>query len=179
MERLSVVKGTTNIPLIEITIGQFFDEVSRRHANVDALISCHQNARLTYAELRQKVDALACSLLRLGLTVGERVAIWSQNNEEWALTQFATAKAGFILVNVNPAYRLAELDHAINKVGCKAIVLSPSFKSSDHLKIVTELAPEIGTVEPGLLQAERLPSLKWVIRLGPEKTPGIVPRQHS
>jgi fatty-acyl-CoA synthase len=108
----------------------------------------HQNVRLSYAELRLKVDALACGLRRLGLAPGERVGIWSQNNHEWALTQFATAKAGLVLVNINPAYRRSELEYALNKVGCRALILSPAFKSSDYLAMLADLAPELAHCEP-------------------------------
>ena len=173
MTELSIVKGATDTPLIESAIGAFFDEACRQHANELALVSRHQSTRLTYAELREKVDALACGLLRLGLVPGDRVAIWSPNNEEWALTQFAAAKAGLIVVNINPAYRLAELEYAINKVGCKAIILSPAFKSSDYLRMIVELAPEIPHVAAGQMESLRLPSLRWVIRLGEEKTQGM------
>lgn len=172
--KLSYVKGATDSPLIEVTIGQFFDAASQRHPDVDALISIHQNIRLTYAELRQKVDALACGLLRLGLTKGDRVAIWSQNNAEWTLTQFATAKAGLILVNINPAYRLSELEFALKIVGCKALILSPSFKSSDYLSMFGELAPEIHSGDAYHLKIKRFPFLKWVIRLGKDKTSGMI-----
>ena len=173
MTELSIVRGSTDIPLIETTIGAFFDQACREHAEETALISLHQGIRLTYAELREQVDALACGLLRLGLAKGDRVAIWSQNNAEWALTQFATAKAGLILVNINPAYRLSEVDYALNKVGCRALVLSPSFKSSDYLGMIATLAPETATAEPGKLKSAKLPSVEWLIRLGEAKTPGM------
>jgi fatty-acyl-CoA synthase len=174
MTELSSVKGAMEAPLIEITIGQFFDEACGAHAERDALISRHQNQRLTYSELAQKVNALACALLRLGLTKGDRVAIWSQNNVEWTLTQFATAKAGLILVNLNPAYRRSELEYAINKVGCRALILSPAFKSSDYLAMIDELAPELANCTLGDLAAQRLPSLKLVVRLGTNETRGML-----
>jgi fatty-acyl-CoA synthase len=101
------------------------------------------------------------------------VAIWSQNNVEWTLTQFATAKAGLILVDINPAYRRAELEYAINKAGCRALILSPAFKSSDYLAMIGDLAPELAHSEPGDLVAQRLPCLKQVIRLGADETPGM------
>ncbi|QYM73325.1 AMP-binding protein [Pseudochrobactrum sp. Wa41.01b-1] len=173
-EKLSLVKGATEHPLIEATIGQFFDETCLRYPDVDALISVHQNIRLTYAELRQKVDALACGLLRLGLKKGDRVAILSPNSAEWVLTQFATAKAGLILVNINPAYRLTELAFAISKVACRAIILSPRFKSSDYIAMLCELAPEIPVSDPYNLHTERFPQLRWVIRLGTDKTSGMI-----
>ena len=173
-EKLSIVKGTTGRPLIETTIGRFFDEACLRYAAIDALISVHQNIRLTYAELRQKTDTLACGFLRLGLRCGDRIAIISHNNAEWVLTQFAAAKAGLILVNINPAYRLAELDFAIGKAGCKAIILSPCFKSSDYLATITTLVPEIANADPLNLHSEHFPLLKKVIRLGEEKTSGML-----
>ena len=173
MTKLSQDKGATDIPLIEQTIGAYFDAACAQHAAREALVSRHQNDRLTYAELKRRVDAVACSLRRLGLEKGDRVAIWSQNNVEWLLTQHATAKAGLVLVNINPAYRRAELEYAINKVGCRAIVLSPAFKTSNYIEMLGDLAPELALAEPGALKAAKLPSLQFVIRLGSDKTPGM------
>lgn len=174
MTDLAHVKGDIAHPLIEATIGQFFDATCARHPDVDALISAHQDIRLTYAGLREKVDALAVSLRRLGLRKGDRLGIWALNTAEWALTQFATAKLGVILVNINPAYRTWELKYAINKVGCRALILSPSFKSSDYIAMLNELAVELAQSTPGGLDAHNLPSLRWVIRLGTDKTPGML-----
>ena len=92
MTQISHVMGRTDLPLIEKTIGQIFDDISEQHASVTALVSCHQNIRLTYRQLRNRVDALAVGLLRLGIQVGDRVGIWAPNREEWVLTQFATAE---------------------------------------------------------------------------------------
>ena len=170
---LSYVHGASDKQLIGQTIGRFFDAACARHAGQDALVVRHQNIRLSYRELRLKVDALACGLRRLGLEPGDRIGIWSQNNYEWALTQFATAKAGLVLVNINPAYRRSELEYALNKVGCRALILSPSFKSSDYLAMLADLAPELGHCEPGLLRAHRLPKLEIVIRLGADRSPGM------
>ena len=174
MNRLSHDKGATDVPLIEQTLGAFFDDACAMHAAREALVSRHQNDRLTYAELKRRVDALACSLIRLGLEKGDRVAIWSQNNVEWLLTQHATAKAGLVLVNINPAYRRAELEYAVNKVGCRAIVLSPAFKTSDYIEMISDLAPELAACTPGALKAAKLPTLQFVIRLGAGKTPGML-----
>ena len=174
MTRLSHDKGATDVPLIEQTLGAFFDDACAMHAGSEALVSRHQNDRLTYAELKRRVDALACSLIRLGLEKGDRVAIWSQNNVEWLLTQHATAKAGLVLVNINPAYRRAELEYAVNKVGCRAIVLSPAFKTSDYIEMISDLAPELAACAPGALKAAKLPTLQFVIRLGAGKTPGML-----
>ncbi|RTL42334.1 MAG: AMP-binding protein [Rhodocyclaceae bacterium] len=174
MNALSYVHGASNKALIGQTIGRHFDLACALHAEREALVVRHQNVRLSYAELRLKVDALACGLRRLGLQPGERIGIWSQNRLEWTLTQFATAKAGLVLVNINPAYRRSELEYALNKVGCRALILSPSFKSSDYLEMLADLAPELGHCEPGLLRAHKLPSLEIVIRLGTEHTPGML-----
>ncbi|QDF98464.1 AMP-binding protein [Azoarcus sp. DD4] len=170
----SYVHGASEKPLIGQTIGRYFDEACARHAEREALVVRHQNVRLTYAELKHRVDALACGLMRLGLQPGERIGIWSQNRLEWTLTQFASAKAGLVLVNINPAYRRSELEYALNKVGCRALILSPAFKSSDYLEMLADLAPELAHCEPGLLRAHKLPTLEMVIRMGAEKTPGML-----
>lgn len=173
MQDLSYVSGSTTQPLIDLTIGQYFDTACAAHGEREALVVRHQNLRLSYAVLRQKVDALACAFLRMGLAPGDRIGIWSQNNHEWTITQFATAKVGLVLVNINPAYRRVELEYAINKVKCRGLVLSPSFKSSDYLSMLNDLAPEIAGSTPGQLQSARLPGLQWVIRLGSERTAGM------
>ena len=174
MSTQSYVHGASDKQLIGQTIGRFFDEACARHAEREALVVRHQNVRLTYAQLKSKVDALACGLMRLGLEPGERIGIWSQNNMEWALTQFASAKAGLVLVNINPAYRRSELEYALNKVGCRALVLSPAFKTSNYLEMIADLAPELGHCEPGLLRSHRLPALEMVIRMGADKSPGML-----
>ena len=122
----SYVHGVSSVPLIGETIGAHFDKVAERWTDRDALIVRQQNLRWSYGELKAKVDAFAAGLLALGLSPGDRVGIWAPNNAEWVITQFATAKAGLILVNINPAYRLSELDYALNKVACKALVTANS-----------------------------------------------------
>ncbi|MFV0665118.1 AMP-binding protein [Denitromonas sp.] len=174
MTHASYVHGAAAQPLIGDTIGRYFDAACSRHGAREALVVRHQNVRLSYTELKLKVDALACALIRLGLKPGERIGIWSQNNLEWALTQFATAKAGLVLVNINPAYRRAELEYALNKVGCRALILSPAFKSSDYLEILADLAPELATCQPGALRSERLPALEMVIRMGAAQSHGML-----
>ena len=174
MTYASYVHGAAAQPLIGETIGRYFDSACARYGAHEALVVRHQNVRLSYAELKLKVDALACSLIRLGLKPGERIGIWSQNNLEWALTQFATAKAGLVLVNINPAYRRAELEYALNKVGCRALILSPAFKSSDYLEMLSDLAPELATCKPGALRSERLPALEMVIRMGEAQSHGML-----
>jgi fatty-acyl-CoA synthase len=161
----SYVHGGSDKPLIGQTIGQFFDRAAERWGDCDALVVRHQDIRWTYGELRRRVDDFAAGLIALGLQPGDRVGIWSPNNSEWAITQFATAKAGLILVNINPAYRLAELEYALNKAGCKALITAASFKSSDYLAMLRELAPELDRCPPGELKAAKLPDLATVIRI--------------
>lgn len=159
----SYVKGSTDVPLIEQTIGEFFADMAGRQPHKDALISRHQGLRLSYQQLHAAARQLASALLDLGLVKGDRVGIWSHNNAEWVLMQLATAQVGLILVNINPAYRTSEVEYALNKVGCKALVAMPQFKTSDYLGMLRELAPELAVCEPGQLQAQRLPQLRSVI----------------
>jgi fatty-acyl-CoA synthase len=170
----SYVHGVSDTPLIGETIGVHFDKAVARWGTRDALIVCQENIRWTYDELKAKVDALAAGLLALGLSPGDRIGIWSPNNAEWVITQFATAKAGLILVNINPAYRLSELDYALNKVGCKALVTADSFKTSDYVGMLRELAPEIERSAPGKLQSKRLPHLTTLIRIGDDEKRGFL-----
>ncbi|MBA8903507.1 AMP-binding protein [Phyllobacterium sp. P30BS-XVII] len=174
MIRESYVHGASNQPLIGETIGRHFDHIAGRFPDRPALVVRHQDVRLTYSELRQRVDALAAGFIALGLQPGERIGIWSPNNVEWVLTQFATAKAGLILVNINPAYRSHELEYAVNKVGCSALILSPALKTSNYLDILREIAPEVASCAPCALKSRKLPTLHTVIRLGTEKTPGML-----
>src|SRR5579863_2324240 len=171
---LSYVHGASEQPLIGQTIGQFFDAVCDKWPARPALVVRHQKVRLSYAELREAVDRLAAGLLTLGLQPGERIGIWSPNNSEWVLTQFATAKAGLILVNINPSYRVAELEYALNKVGCKALILAERFKTSDYVGMLRELAPELKRAAPGKLESDRLPALRAVIVLGESDQPGCL-----
>ena len=135
-------QGQTADP-IETTIGQRLNEIAAAQPNHPGLIMPHQNIRWSYAEFLTEVDKLATGLLKLGLTKGDRVAIWSPNRYEWVLTQFATAKIGAIMVCINPAYRLYELEYALNKVSCKAIISAESFKTSYYLEMLQTLAPEL------------------------------------
>jgi fatty-acyl-CoA synthase len=169
----SYVHGASEVPLIGETIGVHFDKAAERWHGNDALVVRPQNIRWSYGEMQQRVDRLAAGLLALGLEPGDRIGIWSPNNAEWALTQFATAKAGLILVNINPAYRLAELDYALNKVGCKALITADSFKTSDYVGMLRELAPEIERSAPGRLEAKRLPALTTLIRIGSDEKRGF------
>ena len=169
----SYLCGTATEPLLYETIGGCLDRIAAQHPDADALIVRHQGVRWNYAEYKEKVEALATGLLSLGIEPGDRVGIWAPNRYEWCLTQFATAKIGAIMVCVNPAYRLHELNYALNKVECKAIITADQFKTSDYLGMLNSLAPELAEAEPGQLSAETLPHLTTVIRMGSEHSPGM------
>nr|WP_312749403.1 AMP-binding protein [Psychrobacter sanguinis] len=150
-------------PLIEATIGDFFDAVVEKYPDQEALVVCHQNIRWSYRELQQKVNQLASAMIEMGLEIGDRVGIWSHNNAEWLLMQLATAKVGVILVNINPAYRSFELQYALNKLGCSALVLMRHFKSSDYAKIIRELCPEIYHKPYYQLDLVEIPTVERII----------------
>ena len=169
----SYAHGASIKPLLGETLGVNFDLAAEKWGDNDALIVRHQGIRWTYNDLKKEVDAFAAGLLALGLEPGDRIGIWSPNNSEWVVTQYATAKAGLILVNINPAYRVAELEYALNKVTCKALILATQFKSSDYLGMLKELAPEIPLSKPGSLNSERLPNLKIVIKIGGDEEKGF------
>jgi len=169
----SYVHGAHDVPLIGQTIGSFLADVAERYGSNEALVVPHQQIRWTYTELNERVTNLAAGLLALGLRPGDRVGIWSQNCAEWVLVQFATARAGLVMVNINPAYRRSELEYVLAKVQCAALILAPSFKSSDYLAIVSDVVPELTNSQPGSLQAKSLPDLRHVIRLGADQTPGM------
>jgi fatty-acyl-CoA synthase len=163
---LSYVSGTSVRPLLGVTIGAAFDRAVARWGNRNALVVRHQNIHWSYDELAERVDSLAAGLLSYGLRPGDRVGIWSPNRAEWVVTQFATAKAGLILVNINPAYRPAELQYVLRKVGCRALVTATAFKSSDYLGMLTSIAPDLPDGTPGDLHLESLPELRAVFQLG-------------
>jgi fatty-acyl-CoA synthase len=174
MPRPSYVHGACETPLIGQTIGAYFDRTAEQYGERDALIVRDRQIRWNWRELQQRVDDFAAGLIALGLERGERVGIWSPNNAEWVVTQFATAKAGLILVNINPAYRVTELEYALNKSGCAALITAARFKTSDYLAMLGELAPELATASPNALSALRLPALRLVITIGEDTVPGAL-----
>ena len=159
----STVRGATQPPLLTDTIGAYFDAMVARQPDHLALIVRNPPTRWTYRELQQQVDAVASGLLTLGLERGDRIGIWAPNCAEWLVVQLATAKAGLILVNINPAYRTTELEYALNKVGCRALITATAFKSSNYLSMLRELAPELEHSPAGALRAARLPMLQCLI----------------
>ena len=150
---ISYTHGASDVPLIGETIGDLLDRVSRRHPNRDAVVSVHQEVRLRYAEFAQACNEIACGLLALGVQHGERVGIWSTNNVEWTIAQFATAKIGAILVNINPAYRTVELEYALRQSGVRTLLVQSQYKTSDYLAMVEEVR-------------DRLPELSEVVAIG-------------
>jgi fatty-acyl-CoA synthase len=169
---MSYVSGASDVPLIGNTIGQQLEETAGRFPDRLALVVCQQRVRLTWHELDAEVDKLAAGLLALGLAPGDRVGIWSPNNVEWVLTQLATARAGVVLVCINPAYRLHELDYALNKAGCRALVTATAFKTSDYAGMLLELLPELRRSPPGRLEAARVPALRAIVQIGALTLPG-------
>lgn len=164
-KQLSYVNGTSERPLIGMTIGDLFDQTVASFPNNDALISRHQNLRYTYKELQEEVNRCARGLLAMGVTKGERVGIWSPNNAQWCITQFATAKIGAILVNINPSYRTHELEYALKQSATNTLILEGEFKQSQYAKMICELVPELKNSTPENLTSKKLPELKRVVCL--------------
>jgi fatty-acyl-CoA synthase len=171
----SYTSGISDRPLLGITIGDMFDRTADRYPDTEALVSCHQGLRYSYRQLKDEVDRCARALIGLGVDKGERVGIWAPNCAEWAIVQFATSKLGAILVNINPSYRLNEVQYALRQSGCTWLVIAPTFKTSDYTGMIHELAPELARSGMGALEAAQLPDLRGVIRLGEDASPGMLP----
>lgn len=171
--RLSYASGTSSQPLLGMTIGDKFDQVCQQYAEQEAIVSSHQNRRLSYKVLQHEVNAFACSLLKLGLKKGDRLAIWSPNCVEWTVTQFAAFKAGIILVNLNTAYKSHELEYVLNKVSCKGLIIASQFKTTDYQELLSKIAPELASSPDKVLNAARLPHLKYVIKIDEQQHIGI------
>jgi fatty-acyl-CoA synthase len=170
----SYTSGTSERPLLGLTIGDLFDQTVARYPDNEALVSRHQGLRYTYRQLQAEVDRCARALMGLGVQKGQRIGIWAPNCAEWAITQFATSKLGAILVNINPSYRLTEVQYALRQSGCTWLVIAPQFRTSDYTGMIHELAPELARSRPGALGAAQLPELRAVIRLGAEVSPGMI-----
>ena len=170
----SYTSGTSEKPLLGITIGDLFDQTVANYPSNEALVVRHQNIRWSYKELQAKVEDCAKALMALGIEKGDRIGIWSPNNAEWCITQFATAKVGAILVNINPAYRLHELEYALNQSECAFIIAADSFKSSNYSQMLYDLAPELKTCPPAQLKSNKLPYLHAVITLSQEPREGML-----
>ncbi len=160
-------------PLIGMTIGDMFDEIARKYPDNDAIVSLHQNLRYTYRDLQKEVDRTAMGFIALGLKKGDRLAIWATNIAEWIITQFATAKAGIIMVNINPAYRTHELEYALKQSEVQTLLLIDRFKTSDYVKMIYEVCPEAKGSKPGKVRSQNLPFLKGLVMLRGGSQPGM------
>ncbi|MGE5336374.1 MAG: AMP-binding protein [Gemmatimonadota bacterium] len=167
VDRMSLVRGPTDVPLSDQTVHQVLAAAASHWPQRDAAVFLEQGVRWTWSQLAQEVERAAAGFWRLGVRKGDRVGIWSPNRSEWLVTQFATARIGAILVNVNPAYRLAELEYALNKAGVSVLVSAAAFKTSDYLGMLQKLGF-------GSDAAAKLPQLKTVVRLGEESTAGML-----
>jgi fatty-acyl-CoA synthase len=153
----SYVHGASATPLLGQTIGENLDRAVERFGDREALVSCHQGLRYSYAELGEAVDRLARGMLAGGLAPGDRLGIWSPNRAEWVLVQYAAAKAGIVLVNINPAYRTSELEYALRQSGCRALIAAPAFKTSDYAAMIAEVRDDL----PALEQVVLFDSPEW------------------
>jgi fatty-acyl-CoA synthase len=170
---LSYVSGTSSQPLLGTTIGDLFDDIAARFPHNDALIVHHQNIRFTYRQFHAVVHQCAKALVALGIRKGERIGIWSPNRYEWAVIQFATAKVGAILVNINPSYRLHELEYCLNQSGCSVLVIADQFKASNFTEMMFALTPELVSCAKGKLRTEKVRQLHTIIRMGTDEKPGM------
>src|SRR5438105_9160973 len=168
---LSYLSGASTIPLIGRSIGDSFDESAEKHAEHEALIVCHEERRWSYGQLREAVDRCARGLMVLGIERGDRVGIWAPNRSEWTILQFATAKIGAILVNINPAYRTTELEYVVRHSGLRMLVFAPRTRHSDYVAMLGELLPELAAQppRPDRLACERFPELQYLVALDLEE----------
>ena len=147
----SYVSGMSDIPLLGCTIGEMFDQIVAQYPDQEALIVRHQELRYTYRQLQVEVDRCARGLMALGLQKGERIGIWSPNRAEWTITQFATSKIGAILVNINPSYRVHELEYALQQSGCATLMMAPHFRTSNYTEMLLRWLPELRASPPNQL----------------------------
>ncbi|MFH6567426.1 AMP-binding protein [Pseudomonas kulmbachensis] len=171
----SYSQGAQDKPLLAMTIGQAFDQTVARYPEGEALVVRHQQQRYTWAQLARAVDVHARALLALGLQVGDRLGVWAPNGAEWFISQFASARIGVILVNINPAYRLSELEYVLKQSGCQWLVCAGAFKTSNYHAMLQELIPELAEQSIGALDCPRFAELRGVISLAPEPPAGFLP----
>ena len=171
----SYSQGALDKPLLAMTIGQAFDQTAARYPQGEALVVRHQQQRYTWAQLAEEVDLHARALLALGLQAGDRLGVWAPNGAEWFISQFASAKIGVILVNINPAYRLSELEYVLKQSACQWLVCAEAFKTSNYHAMLQELIPELAEQSVGALDCERFAELRGVISLAAEPPAGFLP----
>jgi len=171
----SYSQGAQDKALLAMTIGQAFDRTAARYPQGEALVVRHQQQRYTWAQLAEAVDLHARALLALGLQAGDRLGVWAPNGAEWFICQFASAKIGVILVNINPAYRLSELEYVLKQSACQWLVCAGAFKTSNYHAMLQELIPELAQKSIGALDCERFADLRGVISLAAEPPQGFLP----
>ncbi|HDS1689668.1 fatty acid CoA ligase family protein [Pseudomonas sp. TYF_15] len=174
MPQPSYTQGNQNKPLLTQCIGDAFDATVARFPDREALVVHHQALRYTWRQLGDAVDQHARALLALGVQPGDRLGIWAPNCAEWCITQFASAKVGAILVNINPAYRSSELDYALGQSGCRWVICADAFKTSDYHAMLQGLLPGLASSQPGALICERFPELRGVVSLALSPPPGFL-----
>lgn len=174
----SYSQGALDKPLLAMTIGQAFDQTAARYPQGEALVVRHQQQRYTWAQLAEEVDLHARALLALGLQAGDRLGVWALNGAEWFISQFASAKIGVILVNINPAYRLSELEYVLKQSACQWLVCAGAFKTSNYHAMLQELIPELAEQSVGALDCVRFADLRGVISLAAEPPAGFLPWSH-
>ena len=171
---LSYVSGAGDLPLLYQSVDDVLRSAAAQTPDASAIVVSHQSVRYTFAEFDRQVDRAARGLSACGLKPGERIGIWSPNCLEWLLTMFAAARAGLILVNVNPAYRSTELAFALRHVGCAALVFAPRFKSSDYAAMISSLIPEHTGAQPGHIESASFPDLRLLLDMGSTPLPGAL-----
>jgi len=162
----SYASGTSTVPLLGMTIGEMVDSIAAKYPDTEAVVSVHQDIRWTYREFIEQVNQIARSLMGLGVEKGDRVGIWAMNYAEWVVVQFATAKIGAIMVNINPAYRTYELEYVLKQAEIQTLIIQGRFKTSDYVGMFYEACPEAFESKPGKISSEKFPFLKNAVFLG-------------
>lgn len=158
--------GTSAVPLLGMTIGEMVDSIATKYPDNEALVSVHDNVRWTYREFRERVNQVARGLMGLGVEKGDRVAIWAMNHADWIVVQFATAKVGAIMVNINPAYRTYELEYVLKQAEISTLIVQGRFKTSDYVGMFYEACPEAYEAKPGRISSQKFPFLKNAVFMG-------------
>jgi fatty-acyl-CoA synthase len=162
----SYASGTSTVPLRGMTLGEMLDNITAKYPDTEAVVSVHQNIRWTYREFLKQVHDVARGLMGLGVEKGDRVGIWAMNHAEWLVVQYATAKIGAVMVNINPSYRTYELEYVLKQAEIQTIIIQGRFKTSDYVGMFYEACPEAFEAKPGRISSEKFPFLKNAIFIG-------------
>ncbi|XP_055643372.1 medium-chain acyl-CoA ligase ACSF2, mitochondrial isoform X1 [Toxorhynchites rutilus septentrionalis] len=162
-QRQSYIHHIGKHPLVYRNVGQHLRLAAEKYPNNEAIVSCHENIRLTYSEVLEKVDRLAASFYQLGLQKGDRIGIWAPNGTQFYLSALAAARAGLISVGINPAFQTPEAEYSLNKVGIKALIAAEKHRTQNYYEMLTRIIPELQTDRTGQLRSKKVPSLQTVI----------------